>query len=73
MDRRLTKEDLYWLRRLRNAKAANEPSPDLPTSVVRKLTQFVCAEIRRGIYSLTRYSIAAQGRDELTERERESS
>ena len=39
MDRRptVTAEDIDWLRKLRNARAANQPSPDIPTSVVRKL------------------------------------
>ena len=47
MDRRLTvtAEDIDWLRKLRNARAANQPSPDIPTSVVRKLTLLACAEV----------------------------
>lgn len=68
MDRRLTKEDIDWLRKLRNARAANEPSPDIPTSVVRRLTQLAYAEARAG-----RYAITYRGRDELIDREREMS
>jgi len=45
IDRRLTQEDIDWLRKLRNAKAANQPSADIPTSVVRRLTQLACAEV----------------------------
>jgi hypothetical protein len=66
IDRRLTQEDIDWLRKLRNAKLGNEPSPDIPTSVVRKLTQLCCAEAQGG-----RYSITFRGRDELLERERD--
>jgi hypothetical protein len=68
IDRRLTKEDIDWLRKLRNAKAVNGPSPDIPTSVVRKLTQLCCAEAKGG-----GYAIAFRGRDELIDRERELS
>jgi hypothetical protein len=46
MDRVLTAEDIDWLRKLRNAKASNHPSPDIPTSVVRKLTMLVRAEVK---------------------------
>ena len=46
MDHKLTTEDIDWLRKLRNAKAANQPSPDIPTSVVRRLTQLACAEVK---------------------------
>ncbi|HKW38228.1 MAG TPA: hypothetical protein VJO54_10510 [Burkholderiales bacterium] len=66
IDRRLTKEDIDWLRKLRNAKAANQLSADIPTSVVRRLTQLACAEVRGG-----KYAITFRGRDELIERERE--
>ena len=66
MDRRLTKEDIDWLRKLRNARAANEPSPDIPTSVVRRLTQLAYAEAKAG-----KYAITYRGRDELIDRERE--
>jgi hypothetical protein len=69
MDGRLTQEDLDWLRKLRNAKAANEPSPDIPTSVVRKLTQLACAEVRRG----GKFAITFRGRDELIAKERDLS
>ena len=68
MDRRLTSEELDWLRKLRNAKAANQPSPDIPTSVVRRLTMLACAEAN----SLGKYSIARRGRDELFDRKRRS-
>jgi len=39
MDNRptVTAEDIDWLRKLRN---------DIPTSVVRKLTQIACAEVK---------------------------
>jgi len=46
MDRVLTAEDIDWLRKLRNAKASNHPSPDIPTSVVRRLTTLVRAEVK---------------------------
>ncbi len=45
MDYRLTTEDLNWLRKLREAKAANQPLQDIPpTSVLRKLTMLGCAQ-----------------------------
>ena len=66
IDRRLTQEDIDWLRKLRNSKAANQLSADIPTSVVRRLTQLACAEFRGG-----KYAIMYRGRDELIERERE--
>jgi hypothetical protein len=65
MDRRLSNEDIDWLRKLRNSKASNEPSPDIPTSVVRRLTQLACAELRGG-----KYAITFRGRDELIDREK---
>ena len=65
MDRRLTAEELDWLRKLRNAKAANQPSLDIPTSVVRRLTMLACAEAS----AQGRYSITLRGRDELIDRE----
>jgi hypothetical protein len=65
-ENRLTKEDIDWLRKLRQAKASNQLSADIPTSVVRRLTQLACAEVRGG-----RYAITYRGRDELIERERE--
>jgi hypothetical protein len=68
IDRRLTQEDIDWLRKLRNAKAANQLSADIPTSVVRRLTQLACAEVRGG-----KTAITFRGRDELIEREREPS
>jgi hypothetical protein len=68
IDRRLSKEDIDWLRKLRNARAANQLSADIPTSVVRRLTQLACAEVRGG-----KYAITYRGRDELIERERELS
>jgi len=68
IDRRLTKEDIDWLRKLRSARAANQLSADIPTSVVRRLTQLACAEFKAG-----RYAITFRGRDELIEREREPS
>jgi hypothetical protein len=68
IDRRLTNEDIDWLRKLRNAKAANQLSADIPTSVVRRLTQLACAEVRGG-----KAAITFRGRDELIERERDAS
>ncbi len=48
MDYRLTTEDLNWLRKLREAKAANQPLQDIPpTSVLRKLTMLGCAQVKR--------------------------
>ncbi len=66
MDRRLTvtAEDIDWLRKLRNARAANQPSPDIPTSVVRKLTLLACAEVK----GPRERSIRFRGRDELDRR-----
>jgi hypothetical protein len=66
MDPRLTAEDIDWLRKLRNAKAANQPSPDIPTSVVRRLTMLVRAEVK----APREYSLKFRGRDELVERDR---
>ena len=67
MDRRptVTAEDIDWLRKLRNARAANQPSPDIPTSVVRKLL-LACTEVKPKERSLT-----LKNRDEL-ERKKES-
>ena len=67
MDRRLTTEDIDWLRKLRNARAMNQPSPDIPTSVVRRLTLLACAELR----GPREYSITLRGRDELIDRDLE--
>ena len=67
IDRRLTREDIDWLRKLRNAKAANQLSADIPTSVVRRLTELACAEVRGGLAAIT-----LRGRDELIEWEREA-
>ena len=66
IDRRLTNEDIDWLRKLRNARVANDPSPDIPTSVVRRLTQLAYAEVRGG-----KYAITFRGRDELLDREKD--
>ncbi|TMH40038.1 MAG: hypothetical protein E6H56_10500 [Betaproteobacteria bacterium] len=67
MDRRptVTAEDIDWLRKLRNARAANQPSPDIPTSVVRKLL-LACTEVKP-----RERSIRLRDRDEL-ERRRQS-
>src|SRR5712664_2667533 len=43
MDRVLTAEDIDWLRKLRNAKASNHPSPDIPTRFMRP--EFVYARL----------------------------
>ena len=68
IDRRLTQEDIDWLRKLRNANAANQLSADIPTSVVRRLTALACAEVKGG-----KTTITFRGRDELLEWERELS
>ena len=70
MDRRptVTAEDIDWLRKLRNARAANQPSPDIPTSVVRKLTLLACAEVK----GPGERSIRFRGRDELDRRKHSS-
>ena len=68
MDRRLTAEDIDWLRKLRDARAANQPSPDIPTSVVRRLTLLAYAEVK----SPREYSIRSRDRDEL-DRSKQSS
>jgi len=66
MDRRptVTAEDIDWLRKLRNARAANQPSPDIPTSVVRKLTLLAYAEVK----SPREPPIKLRDRDELDRR-----
>ena len=66
MDRTLTvtAEDIDWLRKLRNARAANQPSPDIPTSVVRKLTLLACAEVK----GPREHSSQFRDRDELDRR-----
>jgi hypothetical protein len=68
MDRRLTAEDIDWLRKLRNARAANQPSPDIPTSVVRKLTLLARAEVM----SPREYATRLRGRDEVDRRKQNS-
>jgi hypothetical protein len=68
MDRRLTAEDIDWLRKLRNARAANQPSPDIPTSVVRKLTLLAYAELK----SLREHPLKLRDRDELDRRKQSS-
>ena len=70
MDRRLTVtvEDIDWLRKLRNARAANQPSPDIPTSVVRKLTLLACAEVK----GPRERSIRLRDSDELDRRKQSS-
>ena len=64
MDRRLTAEDIDWLRKLRNARAANQPSPDIPTSVVRRLTMLAYPEVKGPKV----HSIAFRRRDEPNRR-----
>ena len=68
MERRLTAEDIDWLRKLRNARAANQPSPDIPTSVVRKLTLLACPEVK----GPRERSIGSRDRDELDRRKQSS-
>jgi hypothetical protein len=65
MDLRLSTEELEWLRKLRDARLTKRPSPDIPTSVVRRLTMLACAEARGG----GQYGITLRGRDELIDRE----
>src|SRR2546426_10566488 len=38
--------DIEWLRKLRDARAANQPTPDIPPNVVRKLTLLACPEVK---------------------------
>jgi len=68
VDRRLTvtAEDIDWLRKLRNARAANQPSPDIPTSVVRKLL-LACTELKP-----KERSTRLRDRDELDRRKQSS-
>lgn len=66
MDPRLTAEDIDWLRKLRNAKAANQPSPDIPTSVVRRLTMLARAEVKAPRESSLKFT----GLDESVDRDR---
>jgi hypothetical protein len=68
MDSRLTvtAEDIDWLRKLRNARAGNQPSPDIPTSVVRRLTMLVRAEVK----GPRERSIRLRDRDELERRKK---
>ncbi len=68
MDRVLTAEDIDWLRKLRNAKASNHPSPDIPTSVVRRLTMLACAEVK----GPGEHSIKFRRGDELDRRKQNS-
>src|SRR6267378_208774 len=68
MERRLTAEDIDWLRKLRNSRAANQPSPDIPTSVVRKLTLLACPEVKVP----GERSIGSRDRDELGRRKQSS-
>jgi hypothetical protein len=69
MDRRLTAEDVNWLRKMRDAGSASRPLPAIPIHVARKLTMLGCAMFtgRRGEYSIT-----LRGRDELVDRELEN-
>jgi len=64
MDRRLTTEDIDWLRKLRIARAMNQPSPDIPTSVVRRLTMLAYAEVKG------RGESSSKARNELVDQER---
>ena len=64
----VTAEDIDWLRKLRNARAANQPSPDIPTSVVRKLTLLACPEVKVP----REHSIGSRNRDELERRKQGS-
>src|SRR2546422_8588148 len=54
MDRRLTAEDIDWLRKLRNARAANQPSPDIPTSVVRRRSEEHTSELQSRLHLVCR-------------------
>src|SRR6266513_2122571 len=64
MDRRLTAEAIHWLPNLRDARAAHQPSPAIPTSVVRKLTLLAYAEVK----SPREHPIKLRDRDELDRR-----
>jgi hypothetical protein len=68
MDRRLTHEDLDWLRKMSELKVANRPPRGIPTSVARKLTSLGYVEARPGGENWERYSIARKGRAELAGR-----
>jgi hypothetical protein len=67
MDRRLTNDDIEWLRRIRDARTNHLPSPALPLDVARKLSTLGCLVLTAG----GRYSITLRGRDELVDRELE--
>lgn len=68
MDRRLTTEDLKWLRKLRDARVANRPLLDMPVEVVRRLTMLACAEAKGD----GKYGITLRGRDELVDQQLEN-
>ncbi len=68
MDRRLTTEDIDWLRKMRDAKTADQPSSGVPANIARRLTMLGCAKaIGPGAHSIT-----LRGRDELVDRELEN-
>jgi hypothetical protein len=69
MDRRLTPEEVEWLRKMRDTNLATRKSLAVPIHVARKLTMLGCAAFtgRRGEYSIT-----LRGRDELVDRELEN-
>lgn len=66
MDRRLTNEDVQWLRKLCDAQA-NSASPAIPINAVRRLAMLGCAQAN----SQGGYAITLRGRDELVDRELE--
>lgn len=68
MDKRLTREDLDWLGKLSDFKAANRPPRGIPTRVARKLTTLGYVKARPGGEDWERYSIARKGRAELAGR-----
>jgi hypothetical protein len=69
MDRRLTPEEVEWLRKMRDTSPATRKLLAIPIHVARKLTMLGCAAFtgRRGEYSIT-----LRGRDELVDREMEN-
>jgi hypothetical protein len=67
MDRRLTTEEIDWLRKIRDARGSRQPAPEAPLDVVRKLSTLGCVVLTAG----GRYSITLRGRDELIDRELE--
>jgi hypothetical protein len=68
MNRTLMAEEINWLRTMRDAKPASNPTPNIPVRVALKLK--LLGFIMRDAQG--EYTITMKGRDELIERERES-